>query len=257
MFEPMLSEIGLFAVLVSMAIVFAGGFVKGAIGFALPMIAVSGMGSFLPAETTVAAIILPILFSNTWQSLRQGFSAALGTLSKYWRLNLTLLISIYASAQMVSSLSDETLFVAVGALVTVFGATQLLGWRPYLSPGIACRIEPFVGIAAGVFGGFSGIWGPPILLYLIARGTSKTEQVRIQGISFLVGSIILTGAHLRSGTLDAVTLPFSALLVIPATVGMVVGFRLHDRLDQELFRRVTLLVLLLAGLNLLRRGFFG
>jgi uncharacterized membrane protein YfcA len=37
-------------------------------------------------------------------------------------------------------------------------------------------------------------------------------------------------------------------------LGIGLGFWLQDRLDQETFRKVTLWVLLLAGLNLVRRG---
>ena len=54
--------------------------------------------------------------------------------------------------------------------------------------------------------------------------------------------------------LNAVTLPLSTWLVVPTMAAMFVGYRIHDRLDQERFRRVTLAVLVLTGLNLLRRA---
>jgi hypothetical protein len=38
---------------------------------------------------------------------------------------------------------------------------------------------------------------------------------------------------------------------------MLVGYRVQDRLDQDLFRKATLWVLVLAGLNLLRRAAMG
>ena len=60
--------------------------------------------------------------------------------------------------------------------------------------------------------------------------------------------------HLRSGVLNAQTEWFSALLIAPALAGMAVGFRIQDRIDQETFRKATLAVLLVAGLNLVRRG---
>ncbi|GAA6182151.1 hypothetical protein NBRC116594_35890 [Shimia sp. NS0008-38b] len=36
-----------------------------------------------------------------------------------------------------------------------------------------------------------------------------------------------------------------------------IGSRLHDHLDPNRFRRLTLLVLVLAGVNLLRKGMMG
>ena len=56
--------------------------------------------------------------------------------------------------------------------------------------------------------------------------------------------------------LDAVTAPMSAWLALPTLAAMFAGYLVQDRLDQERFRRVTLIVLVAAGLNLLRRAAF-
>jgi uncharacterized membrane protein YfcA len=63
--------------------------------------------------------------------------------------------------------------------------------------------------------------------------------------------------HLKSGILNINTVPFSAILLLPAFAGMWIGFRIHDRIDQALFRKATLWVLLIAGVNLIRRGWMG
>ncbi len=54
--------------------------------------------------------------------------------------------------------------------------------------------------------------------------------------------------------LSAATLPFSAALVLPAMLGQWVGYAVQDRLDQAPFRRWTQIMLILTGLNLMRRG---
>ena len=78
--------------------------------------------------------------------------------------------------------------------------------------------------------------------------------MRVQGVVFLMGAVVLTFAHLGSGVLNAQTLPLSAVLVVPGVVGMIVGLRVHDRLDVAQFRRWTLVLLVFSGLNLVRRG---
>ena len=50
------------------------------VGFALPLIALSLAGSFLPYEVAVALLIVPMLVSNLFQALRQGIGPALGSL---------------------------------------------------------------------------------------------------------------------------------------------------------------------------------
>lgn len=234
----------------------AGGFAKGVIGFALPLVGLSVLGSYLPYEVAVALLIVPTLVSNTFQALRNGVAAALGSLRDYWRMNLILVVMIALSAQLVLRLPQAFLLAALGAFITLFGLSQLAGWHPLLPAGRRRLVETLAALVGGFFGGISGIWGPPIIMYLLAARVPKVELIRVQALCFLIGSLVLLFAHLRSGVLDAMTFPVSAWLVLPTMAAMFLGYRVQDRLDQRAFRGLTLAMLILAGLNLLRRAFF-
>lgn len=95
------------------------------------------------------------------------------------------------------------------------------------------------------------------MLYLTALDVPKGESVRVQGVIYGVGGVALLLAHLKSGVLNAQTIPLSVLMTVPALAGMALGFRVQDRLDQARFRNWTLVVLVLAGLNLIRKGAAG
>lgn len=253
--EGFVGLFGIGALLGAAAAMAAGGMVKGVVGFALPLVSLSIMASFLPAEVAIGLLILPTLVANVFQSTRNGLGEAWASLRKYARFNAVLVVTIALSAQLVVALPERVLFAVLGLMVSGFGAVQLFGWRPAFSPRRKLPVEMATAVVGGFFGGLSGSWGPPLVMYLLAAGVPKVEMVRVQSVSYLLGSVMLLAAHLRSGVLDAVTLPASAWLVLPAVAGMAAGYRLQDRLDQELFRKATLAVLILAGLNLLRRGF--
>ncbi|HUF56496.1 MAG TPA: sulfite exporter TauE/SafE family protein [Thermohalobaculum sp.] len=243
--------------LVAIALIMAlGGFVKGAIGFALPTVVVSGLASVLTAQETLGILIVPLAASNLWQTMRQGLRTALATLRGLWRLSLVMGVVMAAAAQVVPRLPSEVLLTFIGVVVSAAAALQLSGWRPRVpeAPGRRHRVEIAIGAIAGVAGALAGVWGAPVLFYLIACRFPKADQVRALGIIFLAGSFVLLGAHAESGVLNAVTGATGVLMLPPVALGMWLGFRLQDRLDQERFRRVTLVVLVLAGLNLLRRG---
>lgn len=250
-FEPAL-------IIAAAAVMWLGGFVKGAIGFALPTIALTGLGSFLTAQEAVALLILPTLATNLWQTLRQGWRAAGETLRAFWKLNLVMSVTLAATAQLVPKIPAQTLFLILGIIVSTAAVLQLVGWRPVTpeEPAKRAAVEVLTGIVAGIAGGLSGVWGPPVLFFLLSIGAEKRLQVRMQGIAFLLGSIILVAAHLQSGVLNEITLPVSALMIVPAMLGMALGFVLQDRMAQDRFRKATLAVLTVAGLNLLRRGLF-
>lgn len=250
------TEYGVLTVAAAFAVMTLAGFVKGVVGFALPMIAISGIGSLMSAELAIAAIILPATITNIQQAFRAGVAAAIATARKYWRLNLMLVLLIGFFAQLVAILSDRVLYIILGLMVSSVGSLQLVGWRPRFPARLTHQAEWLTGVIAAFFGGLAAVWGPPILMYLLARETPKQELVRTQGIAFLLGSIVLIVAHGKSGVLNTQSLPFSALLVGPALIGMAIGQIAQDRMDQERFRTLTLIVLVIAGFNLLRRGLF-
>jgi uncharacterized membrane protein YfcA len=215
------------------------------------------LGAFLPAPTAVALLILPTFLSNVWQTLRDGFGPALASMREYWVILATLLPSIALSAQLLTFMPDAVIFTILGVGITLFSAIQLLRIRLPDPSGSPKLVEAAVGAIGGFFGGVSGAWGPPVMMYLIARNTLKNNQMRAMGVVFLLGAIVLTGAHAASGVLNAETASLSLVGVIPVALGMALGFRLNSRMDQRLFQRATLAVLTIAGLNLLRRGLFG
>ena len=56
-----------------------------------------------------------------------------------------------------------------------------------------------LGGSRGFFGGISGVWGPPTVVMLTARSTGIAEQMRIQGVIYGLGALVLLGAHVGSG----------------------------------------------------------
>lgn len=251
------AELPLWVLAVSCASTLLAGFVKGAVGFGMPMLMISGLATVLPGEVALAALILPTVVTNVFQSLRQGWRVAWEAVVKFRVFLVVLLAVLGTSAQLVSVLSDRALFVMIGLPVVGFSIMQLAGWRPVLRPENRLRDEGLVASVAGFFGGMSGVWGPPTVTYLTAIETPKSEQMRVQGVLYGLGAVVLVVAHLRSGVFNTHTAPLSALMLIPAAIGMGIGTILHDRMPQAAFKRVTLVVLVLAGLNLLRRGVMG
>jgi len=232
------------------------GCVKGMVGFAMPMILISGMTLVLAPEQALAVLIVPTLVTNVWQALRQGISSAVQTIKDYRAFLLTGLALLVLSAQLVRVLDSRILFGLIGGPVALFAVMQLSGWQPKAAERTA-RGEMIVGGIAGFVGGLSGVWGPPTVAYLTAVNTPKLEHMRAQGVIYGLGAVALAGVHVQTGVLRAETVPLTLLILPCALVGLGIGFRLQDRIDQETFRKVTLVVLRVAGVNLLRRAVLG
>lgn len=238
----------------AMAVTLFSGFVKGAVGFAMPMIMISAFSSFLPPETALAGLILPTLVTNLSQALRQGVGAAWATTRKFWRFLAAMVVFIVVSAQFVRDLPQPAMLLLLGVPITVFALIQLSGRNLTLHLRHQRGAEWALGVLGGLYGGVSGVWGPPLLVYLLSTATPKLETVRTLGVAFLLGAFTLLGAHIQTGLANPTTLAFSAALVVPAQIGMWCGYALQDRLDQRRFRWWTQAVLVVMGLNLIRRA---
>ena len=59
----------------ALAITFVAGFVKGAVGFAMPLIMISAFTAFLAPDQALAGLILPTLLTNISQAFRAGLPA--------------------------------------------------------------------------------------------------------------------------------------------------------------------------------------
>jgi uncharacterized protein len=237
----------------ALAIALLAGFVKGAVGFAMPMILISALSSFMPPETALAGLILPTLVTNLSQAFRQGRAAAWQSVVTYRRILTATVVFLLISASFVHVLPQDLFLLLLGLPITVFALAQLAGLNLALRLDHRARAEWILGAIGGLYGGISGVWGPPLLVYLLSIGATKHETVRVQGVVFLIGAVVLFVAHFASGVLTGATLAFSAALVVPALIGQTLGQRLQDRLDQARFRRWTLVLLVLTGLNLMRR----
>ena len=256
----MLSDLATFGpltVIAALTVGFVAGIVKGTTGFGVPMIFVSGLGSFLAPEVALAGMILPALASNIFQAFRQGGRAALQSARNHRIYLAMVMVFILLSSQLVLAIPGSLLYLILGVTVTLFTSLQLAGSQPKIALEKRRQAQFGIGGITGILGGLTGSWGPPTVMYLSALNTPKIEHVRVQGVIYGAGAVVLTIAHFRSGVLAGAGLSLSFLLILPTFAGMAAGFAVQDRLDQKRFRLVVLIALAVAGSNLIRKGLTG
>lgn len=252
-----LSELSLPVLVLSVLISLFAGTVKGAIGFALPLIMVSGLSSIMDPRLALAGLIIPVVLTNLMQVFRTGIAPAVQAVRDVWRYVVIVCLSILVFAQLVPLMSQQVFYFVLGVPVVTLAVIQLAGVRMIIPPHRRGIAEYIAASLSGMLGGLAGTWGPTTVLYLLAIETPKQRQMIVQGVIYGSGAIALLVAHLYSGVLTAATATFSAALLVPAVIGMWIGFKIQDRMNQDAFRIATLVMLVLGGLNLLRKGVFG
>lgn len=129
----------------------------------------------------------------------------------------------------------------------------ILHFRPSfaISEGQRRWADPLAGLIAGLLGGISAYYGPPLMLYVLGLRLPKEEFV--SGISLLYWTAalaILIGIY-AGGAADLSLLGWSVAMLAPAWAGMWLGQRVQLRLTEASFARVLNAVYLATGATFL------
>jgi len=225
---------------------FVGGFASGLAGFAMGFI-VSGIWLHILTPVQTTALIVG------YGLLTQGYGV--------WKLRHALtwksiapfviggLVGIPIGTVLLTYLDPAYLRTGVGVLLLIYGTYGLA--QPTLMPLPSNRlIDSGIGVANGVLAGLTGLPGFIITVWCQLRGWKKDVQRTI----FQPVILAAMAANLLSLSIaGAITADVMRLYLIglPAMVaGLWMGFKLYGRLDDAAFRKVILVLLLLAGLGL-------
>jgi len=230
-----------------LAAVFFGGLTSGLSGFAMGLV-VSGIWLHIisPEQNALLIVLCGLVTqgSGIWR-VRNAIK---------WRTVAPFIIGgalgVPTGTALVTTVDQSTLRLTMGFLLVIFSLYSLI--RPALKPVQAGVPADFaVGIANGLIGGLTGLGGIAVTVWCQLRGGPKDAQRGIfqpvMFATFVMSAISFAVA--RAFTVETFKLYALALPVLIA--GIWAGLRLYGKLDDAAFRKIILLLLLVAGLTLI------
>jgi uncharacterized membrane protein YfcA len=246
--------LGASEILILCAIFLFGGFVKGLLGIGLPALLIGLLTFVYEPRFAVSLILIAIMTMNVRQAMQGGRVSDI--LKRYWVFCSIAMVFIFSVAIVGAAVPVPALLIFVGVGMTLFALSSLFVAMPLLPPRFDKLAQAAAGVASGILGGLTAIWGPPLAIYLMSLHLEKRTFVQVLGVMFAAQSIPLTLGFIVSGELALSTALLGTALLVPAFSGMYFGERMRDRIDTVLFFRLFLTLFLLLGLNLIRRGLF-
>lgn len=229
-----------------LAATFVGGVATGLAGFAFGLVA-SGVWLHIITPLQTASLIVGygvfVQAYGIW-ALRRTFN---------WRHVIPLVMGVVVGAPIGAWLLHYTnpadLRFGVGLLLIAYAMYGLL--RPRVK-GVPANVpvELGVGLLNGLLGGMTGLAGVFVTIWCGMRGWSKNTQRSVYQ-PVILASFVATALSLIAG--GALTVEFARLYLLGAPAllaGMLLGFKLYGHLNDEAFRKVILVLLLLSGLAL-------
>src|SRR5215472_8211645 len=226
---------------------FAGGFASGLAGFAMGFI-VSGIWLHILTPVQTTALIVG------YGLLTQGYGVWKMRHALTWKNVAPFIIGgfigIPVGTMLLTYLTPAYLRGGVGVLLVVYGLYGLA--QPKLKPVQSnTAIDTGIGIANGVLAGMTGLPGFIITVWCQLRGWQKDHQRAVFQPVLLAAIIanVISLAAARAITADTLRL---YLIGLPAMVaGLWIGFKLYGKLNDAAFRKIILVLLLIAGLGLI------
>ena len=237
--------------LVSVVFLIAG-FVKGVIGLGLPTVSLALLAATLGLKPAVAVLILPALATNTIQAMTGG--NFLKIVRRTWTFILVAFVCTWLGAGILAGSASPAFAALLGLVTAAYAGVSLAApqivmpknWEPMLSPAL--------GGVSGMVTGLTGTFVVPGVMYLHSLGFSRDKLIQAMGILFTMSSIALgisLGGH---GLISSNLIIVSAIALIPAFFGMLIGVKFRNRLNNRQFRRVFFVSLLFLGVYIMARS---
>jgi uncharacterized membrane protein YfcA len=225
------------------------GLVKGLVGLGLPTISLGLLTLFVDLPTAMVLLVMPALFTNTWQALMGGHLMVL--LRRLWPFLLLAVTMVHVGSTIFVLVDVSLLERVLGGLLVVYAGIGLVGYAPPLVPKHETAVGVLCGAANGVLTGLTGTLFIPGVMYLQALGLGRDQLVQAMGLLFALATASLGLALFINDLILPSLGAISGLALLPAFFGMACGQRLRRRISEELFRKVFLIALASLGCYIL------
>lgn len=226
----------------------AGYAVRAVSGFGAGVIATPLLTFVLPLPTTVPLITVIGMLAGTWQVVRDWRLIE-------WRRIVVLvpgsLVGIALGLYLFKALDPIVLVRALGAYILLYALYSMIGGKlPTTMAVPRWFVHPVAVAGAGVATVFGGLAGAIYATYLDALKLSKGVFRVTMATTLLVLGLARSIGYVATGVFQAQDFVLIAASLLPVAAGTVVGDKLHDRLNQQAFRRAVGALLVASGVGL-------
>ena len=231
--------------------VFLGGIIKGAVGIGMSMFSVPIITFFIPPTTSIMLLCCPVLITNI---LQMQFRKGIGSY-RFLPMFISLVIGLIIGGKLILEIDSSTISQIMASLIIVSVTINSLGINFIkIKPVFEKKITIIVGFFSGIIGGLSSMYAPLIIAYLVSVNLEKEFFIRTVATMYFIGSLILYPFFIYNDLGTMVDLLISLLLIIPALIGQYLGTKMRYRISNEVFRKVTFLILFIIGISLLLKN---
>jgi len=238
-------------VLIGVSLLIAA-FIKGATGLGFPLIATPAIALLLDIRTAVTVLILPNLFMDSAQLIRNGIPY--DVFRRFSGLIAPTIIGVFLGTMVLVKTPLWVLNFGLGIMVLLFVVSTLLKFDFTISPQSEKILSPIFGFISGFLNGMTNAAGPSLAIYLYSLRLDKRTFVKSISTIFVTTKLSQLMAISTWNLFNRETITLSLQVLLFTLAGFYLGMKAQDRVNQRNFSRGLLVLLSLIGVILIVRA---
>jgi uncharacterized membrane protein YfcA len=227
----------------SSAAIFLAAIVRGFSGFGFSLLSITAIALILPVKQIVPSIFLLEIAASI--NLIPGIWREIHWRSLTW-LMVGYVIGLPAGAYTLIYAPEAPTQIVLGIFVIGTAILMLRGFHLARTPGAPASTA--TGVASGVLNGAFGIGGPPVVLfYFSTPGAAAIGRASII-FFFLFTDLLGVGYFATQGIVTTQSFVQAALWLPALLVGVWIGAHGFRRMNEQVFRRWVLVILMALAL---------
>jgi uncharacterized membrane protein YfcA len=230
-------------------IALGGGAVFGLTGFGFAMVAVPLMLIILPSKLVVpinvtlinVSVLVMLYETRKWIAPK-----------RIWPLIIAGVLGSPLGTYLLLILDANRLKVLIGTVIALSALALLVGIKRHIHNERSAFA--IVGLVSGLLHGSTGISGPPLVLFFSNQSTEKQTFRANLAVYFAVLGLATSLWQILGGLLTREVLDYVVWFVPALLVGTLVGINLARYVSEIVFRKLTLVVVIVTGLSSIASG---
>jgi uncharacterized membrane protein YfcA len=225
-------------------------FIQGLTSFGFPLLAVPILSFLLPIQLVVPFLSILCISANLFM-IKETIH-----IKEYKKLAISLalpsLITIPIGVACLKYINPGYIKVFLGIFISISAILLAFGLRVTIKREKLWTLT--VGLLAGFLNGLATVGGPPLILYFSNLSLEKNVFRGMTIVIFFLLNIVSAITMTINGLMSMEILKY-ALIGIPLLfIGVYFGTKLSRKVDEKLFKHMTLVLLILIGISTIVSG---
>lgn len=232
-----------------LAVIFLASTTQGLAGFGFAIVSVPIMIIFISPKMVVPIVMMQAILINLLILIE---ARKWLDLKRIWPLIVAGIAGIPVGTYLLVVLDVNVLRVFIGSVIVPFAIAYMMGFTKQVKNEKLAFAS--IGFISGLLSASTSIGGPPVILFLVNQGVDK-QTFRANLVAYyLVVALVVILAFVLSGVITTTVIQY-AIWFLPATLlGTITGIKLAHKIDENLFRKIALIVVTIAALSSIASG---